>query len=287
MPVCWRRRLLSLFLPLVLGACSMVQTVYNQSHSLAYWWIDGYTDLTAEQRPLVTQDLLAYQQWHRKTQLPGYQLWLQQLQALAPHDVTPAQACGLYNEVWNSLPTLLAQAEAGTTRLVRSLSAEQVAHLRRKLERTHRDWRRDWVEPSAADALDKRVQRALERAEDFYGRLDAGQRQLLRSQAENSPYDVALAETLRLRRQQDIVETLSALQKRAPDEQDSQSQIRGLMQRSLNSPDPTQQAYVRRLNDYNCLAMAKLHNSTSPAQREAALKRLQKYERDIRALIER
>ena len=60
--------------------------------------------------------------------------------------------------------------------------------------------------------LDKRVKRTRERAEDFYGRLDARQQRLLRQQAERSPYDMAMSEALRLRRQEDIVSTLRTLQ---------------------------------------------------------------------------
>ena len=47
------------------------------------------------------------------------------------------------------------------------------------------------------------------------------------------------------------------------------------------------QAYVDRVNDFNCRAMAQMHNSTSAEQRQSALKRLQKYERDARALMAR
>jgi len=44
---------------------------------------------------------------------------------------------------------------------------------------------------------------------------------------------------------------------------------------------------VDRLIDFNCRAMAQMHNITSAEQRQAALKRLQKYERDARVLMAR
>jgi len=50
---------------------------------------------------------------------------------------------------------------------------------------------------------------------------------------------------------------------------------------------PAHQAYVDRLIDFNCRAMAQMHNITSAEQRQAALKRLQKYERDVRLLVAR
>ncbi len=274
-------------MPLVLGGCSMLQTVYNNSPDLAYWWIDRFVDVNTEQRPVLIDDLQAYQQWHRSTQLPRYAQWLQQLQSMALQDVSEEQSCKVYRDIWESLPTLADTADAGMARLAGSLTAEQLEHLRNKLERHHRDWRRDWLEPAADELLKKRIQRTRERVEDFYGRLDAQQQRLLRQQAERSPYDVSLGEAIRLRRQEDIVATLRGLQQQRPAPDELRRQIRGLLQRSVMSPAPAHQAYVDRLNDFNCRAMAQMHNSTSAEQRQSALKRLQKYERDARALMAR
>jgi hypothetical protein len=281
------RRWLPLLFISLLSGCSMVQTVYNRSTDLAYWWIDGFVDVTSEQSPVLRGDLQTYQEWHRTTQLPRYAHWLQQLQTLVLQDVSEEQSCRLYREIWDSLLAMTEPAEAGTTRLASTLSTEQLEHLRNKLERHHRDWRRDWVEPSTTEVLDKRVKRARERAEDFYGRLDASQQRLLKQQAEGSPNDVALSEAMRLRRQEDILVTLRGLPQQAPTPEEARRQIRALLQRSVVSPVPAHQAYVTRLNDYNCRAMAQLHNSTSAEQRQSALKRLQKYERDARALMTR
>jgi hypothetical protein len=283
----WRVSVLILIMPLVLSGCSMVQTVYNRGPDRAYWWMDGYVDVTAEQRPVLMEELQSYQQWHRSTQLPRYTQWLQQLQTLARQEVSEEQACKLYREIWDSLPALTDGAEAGMTRLVTSLSPEQLEHLRGKLDRHHQDWRRDWLELSVSEELDKRVKRTRERAEDFYGRLDVSQQRMLRQQAERSPYDVKLGEAIRLRRQEDIVTTLRGLVQQRPAPEEWRRQVRALMQRSLNSPVPAHQAYVERLHDYNCRSIAQLHNSTSAEQRQAAIKRLQKYERDARALMAR
>jgi hypothetical protein len=244
-------------------------------------------DISAEQRPLLIDDLQAYQQWHRTTQLPRYAQWLQQLQLMALQDVSEEQSCKIYREIWDSLPTLADAADAGMARLAGSLSTEQLDHLRNKLERHHRDWRRDWAEPGADDVLKKRIQRTRERVEDFYGRLDAAQQRLLRQQAERSPYDVTLSDAIRVRRQEDILTTLRGLQQQRPASDEQRRQIRALLQRSVISPAPAHQAYLERLNEFNCRAMAEMHNSTSTEQRQAALKRLQKYERDARALMAR
>ena len=281
------RVVMFVLIPVAMSGCSMVQTVYNRGTDLAYWWIDRYVDISTEQRPALMEDLQIYQQWHRTTQLPRYAQWLQQLQTLALQDVSEEQSCKLYRDIWESLLALAEPAEAGVARLVSSLTAEQVEHLRYKMERHHRDWRRDWVEPGHAEALDKRIKRTRERAEDLYGRLDASQLKLLRQQAERSPYDAAMSEAIRLRRQEDVLATVRVLTQTTPPADEMRRQVRALLQRSVVSPAPAHQAYVNRLNEHNCRAMAQLHNSTNTEQRQAAVKRLQKYERDVRALVAR
>ena len=42
--------------------------------------------------------------------------------------------------------------------------------------------------------------------------------------------------------------------------------------------------YQQRLNEYNCAIAAKFHNSTTPAQRQAARTKLKGWEDDLRAL---
>jgi len=92
---------------------------------------------------------------------------------------------------------------------------------------------------------------------------------------------------MRLRRQEDIMTTLRGLQQQRPAPEELRRQVRALLQRSVISPVPAHQAYVDRLIDFNCRAMAQMHNITSTEQRQAALKRLQKYERDVRLLMAR
>jgi hypothetical protein len=45
--------------------------------------------------------------------------------------------------------------------------------------------------------------------------------------------------------------------------------------------------YRQDLSKANCASVASLHNATTPAQRERAVKQMQSYGRDLRALMER
>ena len=268
-----------------LVGCSFVQTVYNQSHELVYWWVDSYVDLQGEQRQTVPVELLAFQQWHRQEQLPQYILWLQTMQTMARQDVQEEQVCQMQAQFIASLDDLTRQIEPAAARLALSLTPAQMRHLRRKLNRSHEDWRREWVEGSAAERLERRVKKAVERSEDFYGRLDAAQRAALTQWVGSAGLDVAISEAERLRRQRDMLDTLQKIQDSRASLEAAQLEIRQLVQRSLQSPEPAHLAHTQKLIRHNCRQLTWLHNTTTPAQRQKALERLQFYEKTARNLV--
>jgi len=281
------RKLRLAVIPLLfsLAGCSFVQTVYNQSHELVYWWVDSYVDLQGEQRQTVPVDLLAFQQWHRQEQLPQYILWLQAMQTMARQDVQEEQVCQMQAQFIASLDDLTRQIEPAAARLALSLTPAQLRHLRRKLNRSHEDWRREWVEGSAAERLERRVKKTVERSEDFYGRLDAAQRAALTQWVGSAGLDVAISEAERLRRQRDMLDTLQKLQDSRTPLEAAQLEIRQLVQRSLQSPEPAHLAHTQKLIRHNCRQLTWLHNTTTPAQRQKALERLQFYEKTARNLV--
>jgi hypothetical protein len=281
------RKLRLAMIPLLfsLVGCSFVQTVYNQSHELVYWWVDSYVDLQGEQRQTVPVDLLAFQQWHRQEQLPQYILWLQTMQTMARQDVQEEQVCQMQAQFIASLDDLTRQIEPAAARLALSLTPAQMRHLRRKLNRSHEDWRREWVEGSAAERLERRVKKAVERSEDFYGRLDAAQRAALTQWVGSAGLDVAISEAERLRRQRDMLDTLQKIQDSRASLEAAQLEIRQLVQRSLQSPEPAHLAHTQKLIRHNCRQLTWLHNTTTPAQRQKALERLQFYEKTARNLV--
>ena len=261
-------RLGALALWLGLSGCSFVQTVYNQSPDLLHWWLDGYVDLQGEQRQSVLADLQAFQQWHRQEQLPQYAQWLQQMQAMARQDLQEEQVCQLQTDILSSADAMARQIEPAATRLAQSLSAAQMRYLRKKLSKSNEDWRREWVEGTAAERLERRVKKALERAEDFYGRLDTAQRTALSQWVASSGLEVAVSEAERLRRQRDMLDSLPKMQEgRLPSDM-AQREMRQLLQRSLQSPEPEHLAHAQKLIRHNCRQITLLHNITTAAQRQ-------------------
>lgn len=283
----WRiiSALLTLLGALLLGGCSVARLGYSQAPDLVYWWVDSYLDLSDAQSSRLRADLVALHQWHRSTELPLLAGSLADLQGVALQDTTPVRLCQIVDALRPRLQAVLDQAEPGFATLAVSLKPEQLAHLQRQLEKRQQKWRKDWLDGSPTERLERRTERLIERSEMFYGRLDASQRALLRARVAASGFDSTIAEADMLRRQQDLLQTLQAIGRSGLGAPRAQDDIHQLLTRLLLPTQPAERARQELLRQENCGTFAALHNSTSPAQRRQLVETLKAFESDARALM--
>jgi len=268
-----------------LSGCSTIKVVYNNSDDLIYWWLDGYLDLQDGQKQLARDSLSDLHRWHRQQQLPDYVALLKRIQAMAPNDITPAQVCAVTEDMKTSFVTLLRFVEPANAQLAAQLKPDQLQAMRKKFDKTNKTWRSDWLEPDAEGRLRFRTKQALNRLEDFYGRLDKPQRDVLHTWLSQSAFDPALSYAERERRQADTIQTLQRIARDNVNPAQTQAAVRGVTERTLNSPNERYRAYSQALWIENCEGFAKLHNSTTPAQRQRMLEALRGYETDVKVLM--
>ena len=268
-----------------LSGCSTIKVVYNNSDDLIYWWLDGYADLQGEQKQFTRDALTDLQRWHRQQQLPEYVALLKRMQAMAPNDITPAQVCTVTEDMKTSFVTLLRFVEPANTKLAVQLKPEQLRSIRQRFDKTNKTWKEDWLDPNAEDRLRFRIKQATNRLEDFYGHLDKPQRDVLHKWLSESIFDPKLSYTERERRQADSMQTFQRMTQEGSPTAQAQALLRGLTERSFNSPNERYRAYNRELWNENCEGFAKLHNSTTPAQRQRMVEALRGYEADFKTLM--
>ena len=102
---------------------------------------------------------------------------------------------------------------------------------------------------------------------------------------QQSTWDGAAFFAERQRRQNDAVQTLRAVSS-TPGMTPVQAReaVRGWLQRSVETPDPQWRARRDAWADESCRGVATLHAAATPAQREAAVRRLRAYQRDLAEL---
>jgi hypothetical protein len=268
-----------------LNGCSTIKVVYNNSEDLMYWWLDSYADLQDSQKQFTRDALADLQRWHRQQQLPEYVALLKRMQTMAPNDITPAQVCAVTEDMKTSFVTLLRFVEPANTKLASQLKPEQLISIRKRFDKTNKTWKDDWLDPNAEDRLRYRTKLSTSRIEDFYGHLDKPQRDVLHKWLSESIFDPKLSYAERERRQADSLQTFQRMIQEGSATAQAQALLRGLTERSFNSPNERYRAYNRELWNENCEGFAKVHNSTTSAQRQRMVEALRGYEQDFKTLM--
>ena len=273
-----------LLLTLALGGCSAVRLGYNNGPTLAYWWLDSYFDFDSEQSLRVRNDLQAVQDWHRKVEVPLLAQMLKELQAVAPKPVTAEQVCTLVSELQTRLQVTLERVTPTIAAIAPGLQNAQLEHMAHEFERRDRKWREEWIDGTVSERSQRRVKQIVERAEPFYGPLEAAQLAVVRAHIASSSFDGPRQFQEMQRRHQDAIQVLRKIRSGEIASSQAGAEIRGLLERTLKAPAPAYRRYMDQLTTESCTAMAALHNSSTPEQRSRLLLALKGYEGDARTL---
>ena len=165
-----------------------------------------------------------------------------------------------------------------------SLTEAQLQQLERKYVKINADYRKDWLDRSLAKQHEKRYEQFLDRSEDFYGRLDAEQRDLLRQQVARSVFDPRELDAERKRRQQEALALLRRFNAQKTSPADAQAAFHAYVLRIADPPPGPWRDRQRALQQEACHDIAEFHNQTTAGQRDKAVRRLQAYEGDLRDL---
>jgi hypothetical protein len=283
----WFPIISALVLSLGLGGCSAVRLVYNNAPELLYWWLDAFVDFDGPQTLRLRADLQNVHDWHRREELPLLADVLKNLQTSTPQAVTGEQVCKLYDYLQTRTLAVAERLVPTAAAIIPTLQDSQLEHIAHEYDKRNRAWREEWMEGTAAERMRHRSGLILDRAESFYGRLNASQQAMVRTQIENSVLDAPLQYREMLRRQQDGFQMLRQLRTSRATDAEVQTEVRGLLTRTLNSPDPAYRIYLDKFTRQACANIAQLHNSSTPEQRLFLAQTLRDYEDDARALINR
>jgi hypothetical protein len=269
---------------LCLSGCSALKLTYNNAPEVGYWWLDSHVDFRDDQTPVVRAGLTDLLAWHRANELPVLVGLLEDAARRASDAVEPAEVCVFGEALRERLLATARQAAVPTAGLVKSLDDDQLRYLEGKFARLNASYAKDWLEGGADGPRRRRYDKDLERFEDFYGRLDAAQRALLREFADRSVFDPRRADAERRRRQREVLEWLRDPAHRAAPEAEVRAAIDAFARRSLRPETGAWHEYQQALQQENCRKVAMLHAVMRPEQRERAAGRLRAYAQDLREL---
>jgi hypothetical protein len=273
----------------ILTGCSATRLGYNKLPEIASWWLDSYIDFTDSQGPQAKVALQKLQAWHRKEELPAIAELLVQAQTLAPQNITPEQACKVWESAQVRIESLIQESSRLAAPVVSQLSAKQLKHLEKEWASRNEDWKKNWLQGTPDTRIKKRVDLAAERFNSFYGDLNLEQRQVLKQQFLQSTWTPEASYQLRLKRQQEQLIALQAMSseitKPAMPLAQVEKTLQALILQSVRPKDAGDLSKQLQLEQQACQNLAQLHNTMSPAQRLKAQRKLKDYETDVRELM--
>lgn len=275
------RPLIAILGLLLLQACSAVKLGYPQLPTLSFWWLDNALSLNDPQAERARLALRQLHQWHRSQELATYADVLQRGRALSQGAVQASQVCLAWSEVQAKIDHGMRMAIAQAAPVVQILGARQLSHLARHLEQKNEEWEQQWLQGSTAQRLEKRVDNALARYRSFYGDLNAAQIAMVTTQVSQSAWSPQWGRQERLRREQDLLSTLQRLSQSDMPLPQAQAELWRVWQHWFLPPDEAGRALVQKMTQQACDNLAQLHNTTTPEQRQNAVRKWRGYERDL------
>jgi len=281
--------LVAVSMSVILTGCSAVRLGYNNLPDIASWWVDSYIDFSDTQGPQAKAALQKLQTWHRKEELPAIAELLVQAQTLAPQNITPEQACKIWESAQVRIESVIQESSRLATPVVSQLSAKQLKHLEKEWASRNEDWKKQWLQGTPDSRIKKRVDLAAERFNSFYGDLNLEQRQVLKQQFLQSTWTPEASYQRRLKSQQEQLIALQAMSseitKPAMPLPQVEKALQSLILQSVRPKDAAELSKQLQLEQQACQNLAQLHNTMTPAQRLKAQRKLKDYETDVRELM--
>ena len=273
----------------MLSGCSALRIGYSTAPDLVYWWLDGYVDFTSDQTPRVREALKQWFAWHRRTQLPDYAMLLDRAQGEVAVDITPARVCEWQGDFVKRAHIAFERIAPATADLMLTSTPAQLQHLERRYAKYNDKFRKDYLQADLRKRAQATLKRTVDRIESLYGDLDDAQVAFVAEALSRSPFDPELWLDERKARQQEALQLLRrtsvASDGVAASKEPAQAALLAYVAQLEHSPRLDYQRYSEKLTAFNCSFAARLHNITRPDQRQAAARKLDGWEGDLRALV--
>lgn len=274
------RVLLALLVPL-LGGCSLVKVAYdNAQPALRHVALDYLPPLEERQLEALDLALGRLHAWHRAEELPRYVALLREARARWADGLSRADAEWALAQAQARYDTLAAVAAEGAAPLLASLAPQQVEGLAGRLRRANERFAEERLRGSTEEQLQRRAAQLVDRLEDWYGPLDAGQESLAVALSRGLPHDPRLRLAERERRQAQLL----ALLREGLPARELAPRLRTWLT-DWSGGQSAEYAEAARLLRERGIAMAvEIDRAMRPAQRARALARLDGYRADLEDL---
>ena len=282
-------RRLALVLLVAFGAtgCSTINFAYSTGPIALGFIADSYLDLDAEQETVLKQRILAVREWNRTTHMAEYARFLAEVRGRVAGKVAPEDVSWAVDEARKRWRVLAERAADDIADIAPQLTADNLAALKKKMARNNAEYVKDVINLAPEKQRERRVKRIREEIERWYGNLEDAQVERLRAIVATLPTNYPLVLEDRKRRQAELLAIFTAAVEKTAD----RAEIRARMVRALADWEagrsPAHEEFAARYRTETQRMVAEMVNLTTPAQRDTAQRRAQRWVDDMLALAAR
>jgi len=267
--------LLSLVL---LSACSSTTFVYNRLDFILPWYLDDYTELNREQEKYLDELLSPFLAWHRVDELPRYVVILSEIEASLDQPLVAEDVATISEQIQDAWFRLEGEALDWLLNLGTRLSQEQVESFLAELQEQQREYQEKYLTRTDQAFHEDSYDSLVDTMQDYMGRLDAEQRELLRTTSAG----LIRSDRTWLTEREAWLQKLEVIMQRAP------GWHLAIRQAIAERDDNVSPEYLR-IYEHNLslvyAAVAELLNSRSQKQDRRLRKTLAELKEDLQTLI--
>jgi hypothetical protein len=203
----------------LLSGCAAMRVAYDHADSFLRWKATSYVEVRGADSHELDERIDAFLDWHRSKALPQYAAIAADASRRVGKGLSPEDLVWGYDSFMAQVRETLRAAGERIAPMLDRLSAEQIAHIEMRFAEDNRKFAREFLRGSESDRRKRRTKRAVERMEDWVGKLAPAQLERVRQYSERAPLYDDLRERDRKRLQAQLLATLRArqAQKRLPD----------------------------------------------------------------------
>jgi hypothetical protein len=271
------------FILVVLGAlasgCSTVRFAYDNADAYVRWQVHSYIVVEGQDADELDDRIDEFHAWHRKNALPKYVTLAHEAAQRFADGLSRADVVWGYDSARAQARESLRKAAELVAPLLDRLAPEQVAVMEHRIAEENRKFYRDNLRGAERERRARRARLAINRLEDWVGKLTQAQVQRVREYAERSPFTDELRDHDRKRLQKDVLAIVRAREARAR-----------LPERVANWERGREPAYTAALDAWREQYFAMLldvDRMLTHEQRARALGHMRRYAEDFEALSAR
>ena len=261
---------------LILQGCSVTRVAYDNADVFLRWQANSYFDFEGEQSEELDRVLAGFLAWHRAKELPGYAKLADEASIRVRRGIKRDDLEWGYDAVQAEAREALVAAAKDLAGLLDRLTPAQIAHLERRLAEENRKFVKEQIQGTLEERGERRVKRNVQQLAEWIGPLSDGQVERVKRYSKRAPFSAELRDRDRRRRQAELLAMLRAREAHKRLAEWARDWDKGREPAYEQAARATTAEYMDLLLD--------LDRMLTPAQRERAASRLQRYARLFESL---